>query len=603
MTETRPIEELELFRLMVEGVQDYAIFKLTAEGIVQTWNVGAERLKGYSPKEIIGQSFERFYTPEDRADGRPQRLLAAARRDGRVEDEGWRVRKDGTRFWADVVITALYEHDGRHAGYAKVTRDLTDRRRAEEQRVMRMAAERVLERVGRLQTVTAALAAASRPEQVAELLMTAGLAAIGAEAGAIAFPSRDEDVLHVINVTGYGPTSVELNQRIQRDDPFTLAEAWRRNKPIFIRSREEVLTDFPSLSRLATASRYEAWAAVPLAIERRLIAVMAMSFADPCSFDEDARGFILALSEVAAQAIDRAQLFEAERRTRAEAEAAVHAQDEFLSIASHELRTPVAAVKATAQLAQRAIERGNFDAPRIQRHLESISRASDRLSNLVEDLLDVSRLRTGQLRLRRQVVDVAPIIEEIVERYQTQMQDPGGHLFQLDMPGQAVILDVDPSRLEQVLDNFLSNAVKYSPAGGRVRVVLQAEAPSPTDADATGAAITVTDDGIGLPTGQEERIFEPFGRASNATTQQIPGLGLGLAICRKLIESHGGHVWATSPGEHRGTTVGLWLPPSSAEPEAPEPPVGVAPRVSGTAVASHTRGCNSALESCTEPAC
>src|SRR5215470_12571910 len=115
--------------------------------------------------------------------------------------------------------------------------DLTERRHTEERRAMRLATERVLERVGRLQTVTAALAAASRPEQVAELLATAGFASIGAAAGAVAFPSRDEhdeDVLQVMYVTGRGTTSVELHQRIRRDDPYTLAEAWRRHGAIFI---------------------------------------------------------------------------------------------------------------------------------------------------------------------------------------------------------------------------------------------------------------------------------------------------------------------------------------------------------------------------------
>src|ERR687883_607598 len=123
----RRAEDAGLFRLLVDRVVDYAIFLLTPDGHVASWNAGAERLKGYRADEIIGHSFERFYPPEARAAGRPARLLAIARAEGRVEDEGWRVRKDGTRFWADAVLTALYE-GGRLRGYAKVTRDLTERR-------------------------------------------------------------------------------------------------------------------------------------------------------------------------------------------------------------------------------------------------------------------------------------------------------------------------------------------------------------------------------------------------------------------------------------------------------------------------------------------
>jgi signal transduction histidine kinase len=119
-------------------------------------------------------------------------------------------------------------------------------------------------------------------------------------------------------------------------------------------------------------------------------------------------------------------------------------------------------------------------------------------------------------------------------------------------PVEPQVVDVDPSRLEQVLDNLLSNAVKYSPAGGEICVSV--------NADRGGVYIRVADHGIGLPQGQTEAIFEPFGRASNASQQHIPGLGLGLSICRQLVEAHGGRIWATSEGEQAGTTIGIWLP-------------------------------------------
>jgi signal transduction histidine kinase len=125
-------------------------------------------------------------------------------------------------------------------------------------------------------------------------------------------------------------------------------------------------------------------------------------------------------------------------------------------------------------------------------------------------------------------------------------------------------VDADASRLEQVLDNLLSNAVKYSPDGGEICVNV--------DQDGDGVRVTVSDHGIGLPAGQTESIFEPFGRASNAAAEQIPGLGLGLSICRELVEAHGGRVWATSAGEHQGTTLGLWLPRSHATGD--RPPLG-----------------------------
>ncbi|MDQ4034551.1 MAG: PAS domain-containing sensor histidine kinase [Chloroflexota bacterium] len=123
----------EAFRLLVEAVQDYAIFILSPDGYVLTWNPGAQRAKGYAASEIIGQHFSVFYTPEEREAGRPAFLLGKAAEEGRVEDEGWRVRKDGTRFWADVILTALRDDTGTVSGFAKITRDLTERRQAEEQ--------------------------------------------------------------------------------------------------------------------------------------------------------------------------------------------------------------------------------------------------------------------------------------------------------------------------------------------------------------------------------------------------------------------------------------------------------------------------------------
>ena len=156
---TRVVEALarseERFHLLVDAVADYAIFMLNPQGIVASWNTGAQRIKGYTEQEIIGQHFSRFYTPEDRASGKPARVLAEARQNGRYEEEGWRVRKDGTRFWASVVLTALRDDKGQLLGFGKVTRDLTERRQAEEDRRQRLVAESVAQMRGEFLSVAA----------------------------------------------------------------------------------------------------------------------------------------------------------------------------------------------------------------------------------------------------------------------------------------------------------------------------------------------------------------------------------------------------------------------------------------------------------------
>src|SRR3954465_9660262 len=126
------LEEAARYRILVEAVTDYAIYMLDPTGVVTSWNAGAQRFKGYTPEEIIGHHFSRFYTEEDRATDLPKRALATAAREGKFEAEGWRVRKDGTRFWAHVVIDPFRDSNGNLLGYAKITRDLTERRKAED---------------------------------------------------------------------------------------------------------------------------------------------------------------------------------------------------------------------------------------------------------------------------------------------------------------------------------------------------------------------------------------------------------------------------------------------------------------------------------------
>lgn len=542
------------FRTLVDSIKDYAIFLLSTEGTVLTWNQGAQRLKGYAPRDIIGKNFVQFYTEDERAAGLPQQLLAAARADGRVEDEGWRVRKDGTHFWADVVITALTDETGRLTGYAKVTRDLSVRRQAEHDRAARLVAERAAERIQRLQIATAALAAASRPEHAAEVLTDVAVRAMDAAAGLIAFPTPELDALEVIDVRGTLDTALQRQQRIGLTDGGPLVYAWRASQPLFLASLAQAEAEHPEFVASLAASAFKAWVIIPLSINTRRVGVLSLHFDEPRVFDPDQRGFLLTVAEVGAQAIDRARLYVSEELARTEAEAAVRTQDEFLSVAAHELRTPVAAIKATAQLADRAIGRGLADAERTRTQFRNIVRASDRLAVLIDDLLDVSRLRTGRLQLRRSHIDFGVIVEEIASRYsQTETR----HRFNVSPPDKRIVVDADPLRVEQVLDNLLSNAVKYSPEGGEIEIRFRYD-------DGEGVTLTVTDPGVGLPAGQETRIFEVFGRASNATLRQIEGLGLGLAICRQLVEAHGGSISASSPGEDRGTTLTLWLPTVTA---------------------------------------
>jgi signal transduction histidine kinase len=253
---------------------------------------------------------------------------------------------------------------------------------------------------------------------------------------------------------------------------------------------------------------------------------------------------------------------EAERLRLAEAEAALRARDEILSIAAHELRTPVTTVMGFADLAIRGLETGRAPGPWLSRALDRIAEGSRQLAALIEDLLDVSRLRLGRLDLRLESLDLARLSRDVTERYREQTDET--HVLTVVAPDRPCLVEADRHRLDQVLTNLLDNALKYSPDGGEVRVTVAAVSG--------GGLVAVHDPGIGLPAGAAEAIFAPFGRATNAVERNLPGLGLGLHICRGIVERHGGRIWAESAGDGRGTTVSLWLPARGPAPIAGETP-------------------------------
>lgn len=250
-----------------------------------------------------------------------------------------------------------------------------------------------------------------------------------------------------------------------------------------------------------------------------------------------------------AAAEEQSKLLAAVQVAHSQAEAALRVRDEFLGIAAHELRSPLTTIKGVAQLATRVLDRGALDPAEARRHLGNIVASAGRLEALLTDLFDVSRMRAEGLSAQVRTMDLAALAGAVARRFQESTDDTR---IVWDVPQQPVHVLGDPGRLEQVLDNLLSNAIKYSPKGGEVLLRLRG-APD-------GVVLTVHDSGIGLPAGEEEQIFEPFRRASNALTQELPGIGLGLYISRQIAEAHRGTLRAETQGEGLGSTMTLWLP-------------------------------------------
>jgi signal transduction histidine kinase len=245
---------------------------------------------------------------------------------------------------------------------------------------------------------------------------------------------------------------------------------------------------------------------------------------------------------------DRAGLAVANARLYQRAQEAVHVRDQFLSIAAHELKTPLTALYGQAQLIQRRLARGDQSPERLARSVDMIARQAGRLDAMVATLLDVGRLELGQFALDRQPTELGALAARVVEEVRPTLDS---HFLTLDLDQGEVCVDGDPLRLEQVLQNLISNAVKYSPGGGTVAVQVSR--------DERTARVAVSDEGIGVPSAALPNLFQRFYRADNAAAQSISGMGVGLYVVHEIVARHGGTVQVESV-EGQGSTFTIVLP-------------------------------------------
>jgi PAS domain S-box-containing protein len=557
----------ERFRLLVENVRDYSIYMLDAEGRVSSWNRGAERSKGWKTEEILGEHYELFFTPEDRAEGTPQRLLAAAEREGRQEVSGWRVRKDGTRVYVSSHLTALRSDSGELRGFATVTRDLTERLQAEEferrllaERTAREAAEdaqahaRESEaRLLLLQQITASLTEASSAEEIANVFLDQTLAALSANGGAVYLLSPDGAQIELCAQRGHPSELRDEHDTVPLARSSPMGDAARERRAGFYSSYEDCARLYPALRAAIAIGNFEASAALPLLTRGALCGVVGIRFSHVREFSETDRAMLLTLSELCAQALERARLFSAERQARDAAETANRSKDEFLAILGHELRNPLAPiVTALHLLRQRNVE---------GRTVDVIDRQVGHLQRLVDDLLDVSRITRGKVELKRERIELSAIVSKAIE-LASPLFDERRHHLNVQVAADTLAVDVDPTRLAQVVANLLTNAAKYTEPGGHIDVQAEREGSQ--------IVLTVRDDGMGIGAAILPRVFELFAQEQQNIDRSRGGLGLGLAIVKSLVEAHGGTVRAESAGHGQGSLFTVELPAASAiAPPAP----------------------------------
>jgi PAS domain S-box-containing protein len=477
-------------QLLVEAVVDYGIFLLDPDGRIVSWNSGAQKLKGWSREEILGRHFSIFYPPDAVARGWPDEELRRAIAGGRFEDEGWRVRKDGTRFWANVVITALNDPTtGELAGFAKVTRDLTERRRHEEELTaseerLRLLVDSIsdhavfmLDAEGRIQSWN----------RGAELINGYTGSEIVGKHFSVFFSLEDRRA---------GKPARELEQA--RNHGVFEDEGWRIRKD---------------------GSRFWGKVVVRTVYGR----------------DGELVGFAKVTQDLSLQ------------RRLEEMEQSTQRTNEFLAMLAHELRNPLAPIRNAVTILQKI----DAQVPEQVRKLRDIiDRQAAQLTRLVDDLLDVSRLATGKIKLRHELVDIGDVVARSIETARPLIEARRHQLEQVG-PSERLLVDGDSTRLAQVLQNLLVNAAKYTPEGGQISV----------SARRTGNAVEVAvqDNGRGIEPGEIERIFELFQQGEGDHAADT-GLGVGLALARALVQMHGGSLKARSEGLGRGSTFSFRLP-------------------------------------------
>jgi PAS domain S-box-containing protein len=558
VTERKRAEErLRQIAAIVENSDD-AIISKDLNGRILSWNPGAERLYGYTAAEAVGQSIT-MLIPNDRPDEEPH-ILEQIRRGERVHHyETVRMRKDGSLLDVSLTVSPVKDAEGRIVGASKIARDITERKRAEAERSEQAEIIEMVNRVGQM------VAGELDMHKLVQAVTDASTEITGAHFGSFFY--------NVLNEAGASYMLYTLSG-VPREAfaHFPMPRATDLFGPTFRGEGTILINDVSKDARYGKNSPYYgmpkghlpvvSYMAVPV-ISRSGEVYGGLFFGDPKEgvFTERAARIVEGLAAQAAVAMDNARLYEAAQRARAEAEQAAREnerlyreaqessrlKDEFLATVSHELRTPLTAILGWAHL----LRRGGFNGDSTLKALETIERNARAQSQLIEDLLDVSRIITGKLRIDIRPVNPNAFIEAAIEAVAPAAEAKGVRIQRI-MDTGVVTVAGDPVRLQQVVWNLLSNAIKFTPKGGRVQVRLERVN--------SHIEIGVSDSGTGIEPEFLPYVFDRFRQADQRSTRQHGGLGLGLAIVRHLVELHGGTVRAESPGSNQGSTFTVLLP-------------------------------------------
>jgi signal transduction histidine kinase/FixJ family two-component response regulator len=545
---TEAVRRRAPIRFASEADRDAKFADLLVEPVLADWESGVvvPLMVSGRPIGVAVLTFKTTHVPDNdeqeflngaanraaQALDRAQRYEVAER--ARADAEAYRIRADIELRERQKAEGALRESEGRYRALAA--------------------------RTNRLYTLSSGLSEAITLDAVAKSIVHNGKVVAGASAASVTLLV---DGHHFEPLYADEPPNlkIEPSHRYPAEAGHCSTAVVETRRPVFIGSFFEWQQQYPRSASMAADGGYASAAVLPLLVEGSAIGVLSFHFTVPVNFDDEYKALLTSVAQHAAQALDRARLYESAQRARTEAENANRSKDDFLSIISHELRTPLSAVLGWAAM----LRDQTLDPSRTRRAIEAIFNNATRQTHLIDELLDVSRIVAGRASLDLQELDLSENVRGAADAIMPLAEAKGIEVRIEQLPTDARVV-ADPRRLEQVFLNLLGNAVKFTNEGGVIHVEVAAS-------DGT-VDVRVSDTGRGIDREFLPQVFERFRQAESTIARSAGGLGLGLFIARRLVEAHGGSIQVHSEGEGRGSTFVVTLPavagPSAGRHAGPE---------------------------------
>jgi len=522
------------------------VYTCGPDGLIDYANQQWSQYVGVPVEQSVGRKWMEAVHPDD-LESIEQRVRESVETGQPFETEFRLRRKDGQYRWYLSRAIPIRNAQGRIVKWIGTSTDIHDRKEAEAEReellareqAARAEAEHSAESIRRLQAVTDSALAPLTLDDLLHEMLSRILELLATDFAVILLLTEDEQSLSVRATIGWEETVTGLLVPVGQGVAGSIAAS---RAPLVVEDLSKVEVINPVLRR-----NVRSLIGAPLIVEGRLIGVIHADTARPRRFTEDDVRLLQLAADRVALAIEQTRLYEVEQQARRQAEDANRMKDEFLTLVSHELRSPLNAMLGYAAM----LRYGGLDAQKIKHAAEVIERSGKAQAQLIDDLLDTARIISGKLRLEVGPVDLVSVIQQAVQTI-NPAANAKGISFETDLPSEIGQITGDPVRLQQVVWNLLSNAVKFTPQGGRVEARLERVDPY--------IRITVSDTGKGISPDFLPYVFDRFSQSDASSARRYGGLGLGLALVKYLVELHGGTIEVSSAGEGHGATFKVTLP-------------------------------------------